>query len=141
MIFKRQNCFANISATKAPIFMKFETYIYKIVHNYQQIFCKDPCTHVCTQGVNVRMFVSSRQNMRAQVHATCAHMCERIFTNFFLIILYYLINISLKFNKDRSFLGRDIYKTILTFKNHQFSMYFAYFHSYAPPKPSNMDNY
>ena len=62
MIFKSQNCFANISATKAPIFMKFETYIHKIVKNYQRKILKDPC------------------------------------------------------------------KTILTFKNDQFSMYFAYFH-------------
>ena len=33
----RQYCFTNISATKAPIFMKFETYIYKIVKNHQII--------------------------------------------------------------------------------------------------------
>ena len=42
-----------ISATKAQIFMKFKNYIHKIVKNHQIIFCKDPCTHVRTQGVNV----------------------------------------------------------------------------------------
>ena len=40
-----------------------------------------------------------------------------------MIILYYLLNISLKFHKDPSFRCGDICKTILSFKNHQFSMY------------------
>ena len=31
MIFKSQYCFANISATEAPMFMKFETYIHETV--------------------------------------------------------------------------------------------------------------
>ena len=114
--------------------MKFETYIHKIVKNYQQIFHKDPCTHACTGVVNVRARVSSRQNVRTHVYASCAHVCARIITKNLLIILYYLMNISLKFHKDRSFRCRDICKTILTFKNHQFSKYFAYFHSFAPPK-------
>ena len=75
MIFKSQYCFANISATKAPIVMKFETSIHKKVKNYQKKNRKDPC------------------------------------------------------------------KTILTFKNDQFSMYFAYFHSFAPLKSSKTGNY
>ena len=53
MIFKSQYCFANISATKGQIFLKFKTYIYKIVKNYQMIVCKDPYTDARTQGVNV----------------------------------------------------------------------------------------
>ena len=48
MIKKLQYCFANISATKAQIFMKFETYICKIVK-----IIKYPCTHAHTRGVNV----------------------------------------------------------------------------------------
>ena len=51
------------------------------------------------------------------------------------------MNKSIKFHKDRSFRSGDICKTILTFKNHQFSMYFAYIDSFAPPKSSKMDNY
>ena len=140
MVFKSQYCFANISATKASIFMKFETYIYQIVQNYQMIFRKDPCTPPCTGGVNVRACVSSRQNLRAHVY-TLFVVCARIFTNFCLLILYYLIIISLKFHKDWSFRCGDICKTILTYKIHQFSMYFAYFHSFAPPKTSKMENY
>ena len=54
MIFKGQYCFANISATKAPIFFKFETSIPKLVKNYQKIFRKNPCIRTCTRGVNVR---------------------------------------------------------------------------------------
>ena len=53
MIFKSQYCFVNIFATKAPIFLKFETYIYKTVKNYQMIFRKDPCSQAHTRGVNV----------------------------------------------------------------------------------------
>ena len=63
---------------KALIFMKFETYIHKIVKNYQMIFCKDPCTHARTRGVKVRARVSSRQNARALVYASRARMCARI---------------------------------------------------------------
>ena len=115
MILKSQFCFVNISATKAPIFMKFETYIHKIVKNYQQIFHKDPCTHACTGVVNVRTRVSSRQNVRTHVYASCAHLCARIITKNLLIILNYLMNISLKFHKDRSFHCGDICTTMLMF--------------------------
>ena len=141
MIFKSLYCFANISATKAPIFMKFETYIHNIVDNYQKKIRTDQCTHVRARCVNVRARVLPRRNERAHVYTLCAHLCARIFMKFFVIFLHYLMNISLKFHKDRSFCCGDICKTIRTFKNHQFSMYFAYFHSYAPPKPSNIDNY
>ena len=121
--------------------MKFETFICEIVKNYQIIFCKDPCIHRRTRDVNVRALVLSRRNAIAHVFASCAPMCARIFTKNQLMILYYLTNISLKFHTDPSFHCRDICKTILTFKNHQFSMYFAYFHIFAPPKSSQMDNY
>ena len=141
MIFKSQYCFANISATKAPIFMKFETYIHKIVKNYQKKFRKDLCTHARTRGVNMRARVSSRQNTRTHIYPSCARVFAWIFTKIFLMILNYLINISLKFHKDRSIRRGDICKTILSFKSYQFSMYFAYFNKYPPPKPSKMDNY
>ena len=141
MIFKSQNCFANISATKAQIFIKFETYIYKIVKNYQMIFRKNPCTYARTGGVNVRVRVSSWPNTRANVNASFALVCARILTKNHLITLYYLLNISLEIHEDRSFHCRDICKTIPTLKTHQFSIYFAYFHKFPPPKPSKMDNY
>ena len=38
--------------------LKFDN-IHKIVKNHQIIFCKDPCTHVRTRGVNVCTRVSS----------------------------------------------------------------------------------
>ena len=138
---KRQYCFVNISGTKAPIFIKFETLIHEIVKNYQMIFCKDPSAHARTRGLNVRAHVLSRRNARADVYASCGCVCGRIFTKNLLIILYYLINITLKFHKDRSFRCGDMCKTIVNLKNHQFSMYFAYFHSFALPKSSKMDNY
>ena len=121
--------------------MKFETFIHKIVNNYQQIFCKDPCTHARTRGINMRARISSRQNARAHVYASCARVYARIFTKINLTILYYLMNKSLKFHKDRSFRCRDIRKIVLTFKNYQFSMYFPNSHNNAPQKSSKMDNY
>ena len=60
MIKKHQYCFANISVTEAQIFMKFETYIHKVVKNYQLIFRKDPCTYARTRDVTVRARVLSR---------------------------------------------------------------------------------
>ena len=141
MIFKSQYCFANISATEAQIFLKFETYIHKVVKNHQMIFHKDPCTDARTRGVSVCARVSSRQNVRMYVYVSCARIWARILMKNYLMILYYLMNISLKFHKDLSFRCGDICKTILTFKNHQFSMYFAYFHIFAQPKSSKMDNY
>ena len=121
--------------------MKFETYIYKIVKNYLLIFCKDPTTQGRTRGKNLNARVSSRQNARAHIYASCVRVCARIFTKNLLIIFYYLMNISLKFYKDPSFRCGDICKTVLTFKSHQFSMYFSYFYSYTPQKSSQMDNY
>ena len=141
MIFKSQYCFANISATEDQIFKKFETCIYKIVSNDHMIFHKDPCTDARTRGVSVCMRVSSRQNARSYVYVSCSRISARIFTKNNLMILYYLMNISLKFHKDLSIRCGDICKTILTVKNHQFSMYFAYFHIFAPPMSSQMDNY
>ena len=141
MTFESQYRFANISATKARIFMKFETYIYKIVKNYLLIFCKDPTTQGRTRGKNLNARVSSRQNARAHIYASCVCVCARIFTKNLLMIFYYLMNISLKFHKDPSFRCGDICKTIMIFKSHQFSMYFAYSHSFAPPKSSKVDNY
>ena len=141
MIFKTQDCFANISATKAPIFMKLQTNFHKIVKTHHTIFCKDLCTNARTRGINVRALVSSRQNGRAHVYSSCSRVCARIFTKNLVIIHYYLMNISLKFHKDRGFRCGDTCKTILSFKNNKFSMYFAYFHSFALPKSSKMDNF
>ena len=141
MIFKSQYCFANISATEAQIFMKYESHIHKIVKNPQIIFRKDPCRHARTRDVNVRARVLSRRKTRADTYASCARICARIFTKNHLMILYYLMKISLKFHNDLSFRCGDICKTILTFKNHQFSMYLAYFHTFAAPKSSKMDNF
>ena len=138
MIFKSQCSFANISPTKDTIFMKFETYIHKTVKIYHKIFCKDPCTHPRTRGVSACARVLSRRNVRAHVYASCGPVCGRIFTKNLLIILYYLINISLKFHKDQSFRCGDICKTILILKNHKFLMYFAYFHSFSPSKVTKM---
>ena len=140
MTFESQYRFANISATKTRIFMKFETYIHKILKNYLLIFRKDLCTFAHTRGKNMCTRVSLHQNVRVHIYASC--VCGvRIFTKNQQTILYYLMNITLKFHKDPSFRYGDICKTVLTFKSHQFSMYFPYFHSYTPQKSSKMDNY
>ena len=138
---KETHIFSSCAGVCSRIFMKFQTYIYKKVKNYLQIFRKDLCTHAHTRGVNVRARVLSRRNACAHIFSLCARVSSRIFTKNQQIILYYLMNISLKFHKDPSFRCGDICKTVLTFKSHQFSMYFPYFHSYTPQKSSKMDNY
>ena len=118
--------------------MKFETFIHEIVKIYQMIFRKDPCTHAHTRGVNVRARILSRQNVRAHVYASCAHVYAWIFTKNQVIILYYLMNNNLKFHKDRTFRCWDICKTILTFVLflifscifHIFKIWASKFHKY-----------
>ena len=128
MNFKRHFCFANISATKARIFLKFDTYIHKIVTKYHNIFFKDPCKQACTRGVNVRARVLPRQNGCTHVFASCTRVCARIFTKNFMIFLYYLMNLSLKFHKDPSFRCGDICKTIMTLSSRvKITRCFGYF--------------
>ena len=67
--------------------------------------------------------ISSQQNSRVHVYASCARVCAWIFTKKNFVVLYYLINISFKFHKDWSFRCRDICKIVPTFKNHQFSIF------------------
>ena len=66
---------------------------------------------------------------------------NRIFTKMFVGLPDLQMSLSLKFCKDPRCRCGYICKTILTFKFYQFSMYFAYFHIFAPPKSSQMDNY
>ena len=46
--------FGHISSTEARIFMKFETYVHKIVLNHQPNFHKDPCKDARARGENAR---------------------------------------------------------------------------------------
>ena len=50
--------FANISATKAPIFMKFDTQVCKMIKSHQNNFREDPCTHARKRNANVRCILS-----------------------------------------------------------------------------------
>ena len=83
MIFKSQYCFVNISATEAQIFLKFETYIHKVVKNHQMIFHKDPCTDGRTQGVCVcaRFIATKRAHVRLRL--VCAQMCTDLYEKSF----------------------------------------------------------
>ena len=65
-------------------------------------------------------------------YASCATVHAQSFTNIWAL--------SLKFYKDPSFFCIDIWKTLLTFRNPQFSMYFACFYSFAPVKSLKKDN-
>ena len=48
--------FGHISSMEARIFMKFETYVHKIVLEHQPNFHKDPCKDALAQGENVRTY-------------------------------------------------------------------------------------
>ena len=109
MIFKSQYCFANVSATEALIFMKFETYIHKTIKKHQMIFRNDPCTDARTQGRNMRTRVSLWQ--KAGTHtfmplvSTCVHgSLQILFWSFFTILWIYVSN----FIKIRAFVA-DIF--------------------------------
>ena len=55
----------NISLTEAQIFMKFETYVYKIVLDHQPNFHKDPCKDARARGVNARTHVKKNLCVRS----------------------------------------------------------------------------
>ena len=80
--------------------MKFETYIENIVKNHQKIFHKDQCMYLRmrTRDINVHARAFCRDEtcactfmprVRPSVHGSFDNL---------LIILYYLININLKFH-------------------------------------------
>ena len=60
---KKLKC--NISLTEAQIFMKFETYVYKIVLDHQPNFHKDPCKDARARGVNARTHVKKNLCVRS----------------------------------------------------------------------------
>ena len=105
------------------------------------IFRKDPCTHAHTRGVNVRARILSRQNVRAHVYASCAHVYAWIFTKNQVIIRYYLMNNNLKFHKDRTFRCWDICKTILTFVLFLIFYVFSIFSKFEHQNSINIENY
>ena len=82
----------------------------------------------------------ARRNVRAHFYASCAHMCAWIFTNFFLVYLYYLINLSIKFHKYRSFGSGDISKTILTFVQSLIFYVFCIFSKFEHQSSTNLEN-
>ena len=114
--------------------MKFDTEVHQMIKNYHKNFRKDPYTHARTRGVNVRARVSSRQTARAHVYASCARVWARIFTKFFFVVHYYLMNLSFKFHRDRSFCCRDICKTILTFVSSLIFNVFCIISQFCPLK-------
>ena len=52
--------FGHISSTEARIFMKFETYVHKIVLDHQPHFHKDPCKDARARGLNARTHVKKK---------------------------------------------------------------------------------
>ena len=93
-------CFANISATKAPIFIKFKTQGPKVVMDYQNNFRE---TNACSRGVNMgtrekKCTRTFRPSVPAFVHGS---LQKEI--------------VSIKFHKDQSFHCRDICKIIMPF--------------------------
>ena len=61
----KKNLKCNISLTGAQIFMKFETYVYKIVLDHQPNFHKDPCKDARARGVNARTHVKKNLCVRS----------------------------------------------------------------------------
>ena len=68
----KKNLKYNISLTEAQIFMKFETYVYKIVVDHQPNFHKDPCKDARARGVNARTHVKKNLYVRSLDYILCA---------------------------------------------------------------------
>ena len=82
----------------------------------------------------------ARRNVRARFYVSCAHMCALIFTKYFLVHLYYLINLSIKSHKYRSFGSGDISKTILTFVQSLIFYVFCIFSKFEHQSSTNLEN-
>ena len=62
---QKKNLKCIISLTEAQIFMKFETYVYKIVLDHQPNFHKDPCKDARARGINARTHVKKNLCVRS----------------------------------------------------------------------------
>ena len=106
-------------------------------HEDPSFGCGDICKTIMT--FVWRFCARSRQNVRAQVYASCGRVCARIFTKLFLFGLYYLMNLSFKFYKDPSFSYSDICKTMLTY---DWSLiFYVFFFNLSIKVPPNCENY
>ena len=69
---------------EARIFMKFETYVHKIVLDHQPNFHKDPCKDARARGVNARTHVKKNLCVRSLGYIVgaspppCENMCVRL---------------------------------------------------------------
>ena len=126
-----QYCFANISATKAPIFMKFETKLHKIVNNNQHHFCKDPSTHAYTQSINVRSHVLTRA--RTFMPRVCVCVLGSLQKWCFLLfsILWSCVS---NFIKIGALVAEIFAKQYWCVFNPSFSMLFCKFSRFCPSK-------
>ena len=109
---KCRYCFANISATKAWIVMKFYVVVTYYLVSLPVKFHKDSCINARTGAVNARAHVLSRLRAfttfaRAFVHGFLWNLKTKAHK--------IVIDHHIKFHKDPSFCCGDICKTILTF--------------------------
>ena len=101
-------------------------------------FGEDWCTHTGARGKNTRKPIS----LHSRAFTALVHVCVHQFSpENFVGFHYYHMGSSFKFHEDQSYCSGDICKTILTIKNHKFSMCFEYFHNLLPPKATKMDNF
>ena len=96
MIKEHQYCFANISLTKARIFMKFYMVVNYYLVNFSFKFHEDQCINACTRVVNARAQVLLRvraftTHLRA-LNANISAIKARIFIKFNVVINYYLVS-------------------------------------------------
>ena len=79
MITESQFYFANISATKSRIFMKFKTQAYKILIDHQKKIHKDLCTHMHTRIENAHAHDLARARAFTTVARACVHRSSQKF--------------------------------------------------------------
>ena len=89
----RQYCYANISATKAPIFMKFETQLHKIENNIK----KSECLSISDENNNPKGFTIPYVHVPFHKDRSfgCGDICNIILT----CVLPFIFNVFCEFSR------------------------------------------
>ena len=101
MIKQSQYWFANISAAKARIFIKFETLTHRVVNNHQKSLVK----------IRAHMSAHKTKTCTCTFHRACMQIrivCVRVYMDLyktFFVVFYYPMSLSFKFYKALDYIA------------------------------------
>ena len=108
MIKKHQYCFANISATKARIFMKYYLVVNYYLASVSFKFHDHPCIKACALAIN-------RARTCLHVYNSCWRIYAHIFMKFETEAYKIVINHHIKFHEDPTFIVKIFAKQYWNF--------------------------